>query len=720
MRILKPRYTSLLAVVLMCAVQVASAQDTQYPPQNMLIPGPASPRDFPAWLADLQHWRRESLIRLGYDGSQYERPELKWTQHSFIQPQTMVHDRYFFDPAGLKYSVERYLHDLEQRFGGIDSVLVWQSYPNMGIDDRNQYDLLRDLPGGLPGVRQMVSEFHARGVRVLFPVMVWDQGTRDEGVPEWIAATHLMAEIGADGINGDTLRDFPKVFREASDATGHPIALETQTPTAKPSEALAWDTLSWNDWILLTEAGGWRYPFVPQVTADKWLESRHMVNVCDRWARDKTDDLQHAFFNGVGYESWENIWGIWNQIDERDAEALRRIATIERAFADVLTSAKWEPHTPTVQYGVFASKFPRERETLWTIVNRNTFDVSGAQIKVPHRTAVRYFDLWHGVELTPVLESGIARLDFDIEAQGFGALLATPEPTAAEEQVLATMRERSRRPLSSYAAAWHFLPQTLVDIPITRPASKAPPGMVPIPAADFEFTVAGVEIEGGDEIGVDVQMPWENSPRRRHTHSMHIKPFYIDRYPVTNAAYKKFLDATHYHPPDDHNFLRDWKNGTYAAGWGSKPVTWISLEDARAYALWAGKRLPHEWEWQYAAQGRDGRVYPWGDTWDATAVPTAKTGRRLGPPADVDSHPKGASPFGVMDAVGNVWQWTDEYQDDHTRAAIVRGGSHYSPVGSRWYFPQNRRLDEHGKYLLMSPSIDRAATVGFRCVMDTG
>jgi gamma-glutamyl hercynylcysteine S-oxide synthase len=190
-------------------------------------------------------------------------------------------------------------------------------------------------------------------------VMVWDQGTRDEVVPDWIASTRLMADLGADGINGDTLYDFPRIFRTASDETGHSVALEPQVPSAKPNEALAWDNLSWNDWVILSERGGWQYPFVPQVTADKWLESRHMVNICDRWAHDKTDDLQHAFFNGVGYESWENIWGIWNQIDDRDSEALRRTSEIERAFADLLTSPEWEPHTPVVRYGVFASKFQK-------------------------------------------------------------------------------------------------------------------------------------------------------------------------------------------------------------------------------------------------------------------------------------------------------------------------------------------------------------------------
>jgi gamma-glutamyl hercynylcysteine S-oxide synthase len=84
----------------------------------------------------------------------------------------------------------------------------------------------------------------------------------------------------------------------------------------------------------------------------------------------------------------------------------------------------------------------------------------------------------------------------------------------------------------------------------------------------------------------------------------------------------------------------------------------------------------------------------------------------------VDAHPKGTSPFGVMDLTGNVWQWTDEFVDEHTRAAILRGGSYYRPEGSRWYFPQVTKLNEHGKYLLMAPSKDRAGTLGFRCVMD--
>jgi formylglycine-generating enzyme required for sulfatase activity len=242
--------------------------------------------------------------------------------------------------------------------------------------------------------------------------------------------------------------------------------------------------------------------------------------------------------------------------------------------------------------------------------------------------------------------------------------------------------------------------------------------MVTIPAAEFDFVVQGIEIEGQTWEGLDVQYPWESSARRSHRRRMRIETFHIDRCPVTNAQFKAFLDASGYRPADAHNFLRDWQDGAPRRGWENKPVTWVSLDDARAYAQWAGKRLPHEWEWQYAAQGLDGRLYPWGDEWDGGAVPAPACGREMPTPADVDAHPAGASPFGVLDLVGNVWQWTDEYGDDHTRAAIVRGGSAYQPQTSHWYFPQAYRLDQHGKLLLMAPCKDRSGGIGFRCAVD--
>jgi formylglycine-generating enzyme required for sulfatase activity len=355
---------------------------------------------------------------------------------------------------------------------------------------------------------------------------------------------------------------------------------------------------------------------------------------------------------------------------------------------------------------VFSTRFPGKDTTLWTVINRNEYAVSGAQMEIPAAAGARFFDLWHGEELKP---GSAHQLVFDLEPHGFGAILETRSASPP------VMLDANRKPLGAYSHEWKFLPQHIVEI---ASASGPHSNMIAIPGGRFEFVVSGVEIEGEDWIGLDVQYPWEDSPRRSHRHVMDIKPFFIDKYPVTNAEFKAFLDATHYHPQDDHNFLKNWVNSKYPDGAQRQPVTWVSLEDARAYAKWSGKRLPHEWEWQYAAQGTDGRLYPWGNAWDAAAVPAQYHGRDLPGPSNVDEHVKGESPFGVMDMIGNVWQWTDEYVDEHTRAAIIRGGSYYHPTGSMWYFPQNTKLTEHGKYLLMAPSKDRAGTLGFRCVVD--
>ena len=720
---------------LMATIAPALAQDTRYVPHGswtqLAIPGPAclamsqpwegpwtpcSVADHDAWLQDVRHWRDERRIRVGYDGSRYARPSVRWTQSSFMQAQMMVEDRYFYDPTTQRYTVDRYLDDLTRRFGGIDAVLVWPTYPNIGLDDRNTIDMVRALPGGLPGVKQMVADFHRRGVRVLLPMMLWDQGTRpldpqpatQRGQPWPAALATLMAEIGADGINGDTQDGVPLAFTEAAEQAGHPLVFQ---PEGLPAdEALAWNLMTW---------GQYTFPFVPTVDRYKWLEPRHMVNISDRWNHSKTDDLQFAFFNGVGWESWENIWGIWNGITPRDGEATRRVATLERWLARFLVSADWQPFYPMLQYGVFSSRWPQADGTLWTIVNRNDYDTDGAQLRVPFQPGAHYYDAYHGVELAARRDGDQAVLSFALERHGVGAVLMTAAGAdAATSAGLARMHAMTAQPLSAWPATWAALPQQATPVPPTRPVAVAPPGMVEIPAGPFEFHVRGVEIEGANGIGVDVAYPWENEARRFHQKSMAMVRFFMDRYPVSNAQFKAFMAASQYRPADPPNFLKDWRNGSYPAGWANKPVTWVGLEDARAYAAWAGKRLPREWEWQYAASGADGRAYPWGNEWNAGLVPAPAAGRRVAVPDDVDAHPGGASPFGVQDLVGNVWQWTDEYRDDHTRYAILRGGSSYRPSGSIWYFPQAYRNDEHGKLLLMAPGRDRAATLGFRCVVD--
>ncbi len=155
--------------------------------------------------------------------------------------------------------------------------------------------------------------------------------------------------------------------------------------------------------------------------------------------------------------------------------------------------------------------------------------------------------------------------------------------------------------------------------------------------------------------------------------------FAIDITPVTNAEYYVFLEATHYRPKHPQNFLKHWVSGRPLAGAENHPVVNVDLGDARAFARWAGKRLPTEEEWQYAAQGSDGRKYPWGNEMQ----PNVATMVRAAGPLPSECFPGGRSPFGCYDLCGNVWQWTEsERTDGRTRFCIIRGGSCFAARGS--------------------------------------
>ena len=88
-----------------------------------------------------------SACHLGFDSSVFTRSDLLWTQTNYVSPQIHAFDRYLYEP-GVGYTVARFLRDLRQRYGGVDSVLLWPTYPNIGVDARNQFDMIRSMPGG--------------------------------------------------------------------------------------------------------------------------------------------------------------------------------------------------------------------------------------------------------------------------------------------------------------------------------------------------------------------------------------------------------------------------------------------------------------------------------------------------------------------------------------------------------------------------------------------
>jgi formylglycine-generating enzyme required for sulfatase activity len=176
--------------------------------------------------------------------------------------------------------------------------------------------------------------------------------------------------------------------------------------------------------------------------------------------------------------------------------------------------------------------------------------------------------------------------------------------------------------------------------------------MVSVPAGEF---LMGSDAGDRDE-----------RPQRR----VYLDAFEIDKYEVTNVQYRRFLLATGHAPPQSWPgryvaFLPDrdpdWHGAEYPDGEAMHPVVAVNWDDATAYCAWAGKRLPSEAEWEKAARGTDGRVYPWGDEWDVARANAGLTGTGYTQP--VGSYPGGASPCGALDMAGNAWEWVADLYD---------------------------------------------------------
>jgi serine/threonine-protein kinase len=244
------------------------------------------------------------------------------------------------------------------------------------------------------------------------------------------------------------------------------------------------------------------------------------------------------------------------------------------------------------------------------------------------------------------------------------------------------------------AGIWYFSRPAPPPLPITSGSpdtSKSPSAsMVAIPGATFTM--------GRN----NASEPQETPP-----HLVSVAAFNMDKRPATNAQYAEFVKSTRRAAPSG------WANGTYPEGQAEWPVTGVSWEDANAYCTSKGLRLPTEAEWEYAARGADGRLYPWGNDFSAALTNSAEAA--LGRPEAVGAHRDAASPFGVLDMSGNVWQWTaDDYRPYPGRqptfvippdAKVIRGGSYQS---DRFHVTTTTRNLDHAS--------TRSALIGFRCV----
>jgi formylglycine-generating enzyme required for sulfatase activity len=685
-----------------------------------------------------------------FDNSLYERHDLAWIKESYLIILQMAWDREFYDRTTGKYTFADLLRKGINQFGNIDVYGIWPTWPRLGLDQRNQWDLYRDLPGGTAQLRTFSRLSRQNNTRFFIAYNPWDNSTRKEDHYKGMA--NLIKETEADGVVLDTKGSSSYELQSAADSVRKGVVMYSE------GMAITKDMPG----IISGRVHNAIF-FSPELNLNKLIKPDFSIfRVCD-----VGEDLIHreiaiAFSNGYGTEL--NLFrpGGRNDNYRADLDYLAKTTLILRQNNDAFLDKEWTPLIDTEVDNVFVNRWKAGEKTIYTVLNMRPEGIEGKMFKVKNDSSRHYISLWNHENIIPLTENGITYVASRAEGWppsfsgtrkegSLDCIAELPDLLKSEFKgdslfIKASVKKKiviwkgnpsystdfkefnliidtvvRVRDLFGYYEGKivvqlidnkHLLdenihlfrggkPWLISKMVPTAKATGVAPDMILIPGTDFSYDVTTREdfILYPEVSGITVK----------------VDSFLIDKYPVTNAQYYEFLQSSGYRPADTTRYLRHWEYDIFRQGQERYPVVYVSYDDMKAYAKWAGKRLPTQAEWQLAAQGTDKRKWPWGNEFHGTLCNNA-----FGKSTPVDAFAKGMSPYGVIDLVGNVWQMTnDMYFNGSYYFTVIRGGSYYEPDSSWWYIqggPQS--LDKTQIMLQVSPGFDRNATVGFRCVKD--
>ncbi|MCX6282531.1 MAG: SUMF1/EgtB/PvdO family nonheme iron enzyme [Bacteroidetes bacterium] len=690
-----------------------------------------------------------------FDNSMFERKDLQWMKDKYIILLQFAWDDQYYDYRKKKSTFYSSLTQYDELTGGYDIFTIWPTWPRLGLDQRNQWDMYRDLPGGLNELKKQSAFTHSKGKKYFISYNPWDEGTRKEDQMNGMEV--LLRATDADGVVLDTKGESSRELQASADRVKPGVIMYSEG-MAVPKDMPGIVSGRVHDALVLP----------PPLNLNKFIKPDFAIFRVLQLADDRLHrELACSFFNGYGVEINTMRPGRPAWIREEYAY-LGRTTRILRENNSVFHNYLWLPMIPALTDSIYVNRWQSGSKTLYTIYSLKPGGWNAPLFRVqPPGSGFHYIDLWNHQQADLVQDQGnteakvyiepfdkrflntrmegnvgcIALFPLLINCRDMGDTIVFGAGKGDKIRVFGEDPSNKSRG-SEFPANGGKLPyrdvfgqacpklvlqlfekDELIDEAVIIPkpdvprlvsvlkrspsAKTTPAGMLEVPGGKFRFYT---------QRDPQSQDPFIAFPNYRDTLVITIKKFYMDKYPVTNSEYYRFILATHYQPTDTASYLKQWTDmHSPLKGEENKPVVYVSPEDADAYCRLQGKRLPTEQEWQFAAQGTDMRTFPWGNKADSVHC-----NFNLNHETDVNTYQSGASPFGVEDMIGNVWQMTnDVYYNGAYYFTIIKGGSYYHPTQSIWYVTGGPMPAFHPEMLLLiSPGLDRNATVGFRCVKD--
>ncbi|MEE4256881.1 MAG: SUMF1/EgtB/PvdO family nonheme iron enzyme [Bacteroidales bacterium] len=646
-----------------------------------------------------------------FDNTLYEREDLEWIRHAYVSGLNFAWDKDFYNAEKDYFNLREYLIDGTEWFGGYDIYALWPTWPRLGLDERNQWDLFRDLPGGLSSLKTLSKDMHEDGTRFFICFNPWDESTRKEDPYKGIAS--VIKESGADGVVLDCRGKSNERLQEIADSIKPGVIMY--------SEGMA--VVKDMPGIVAGRVHNAIY-YSPPLNLNKLIKPEFAIfRVLEIKDTDLKREMAISFFNGYGVELNSMGPGRSARV-EKDLEFLGKTSLILRQNSNTFHTEDWTPLIPCLQDSIWINKWPGKDKTIYTILSFYPPGHEGPLFEVKRKDDYHFVSLWNDEELSIKDMDGVSYLEVSIDPYSSkynGTRREGSIECIARFPMLIKVKEQANgirvsAPRGDKILCWTGEVSGRIyarDFALTEANSVLIPGELldgeekvviqlfeddelidqanhqmtkgrPWLVSNTKPTSSEVDksamnfIDGGSfAFRVEQNDHFIPYPGPFETIDTIVNDFYIDSKPVTNRLFKAFLYESDYEPRDTSNFLKHWTNGTFPDSLADKPVVHINYGDALAYAAWAGKRLPTELEWQYAMSTKE------------------------------------------LD-YGHVWEMTnDRYFNGSHYFIIIKGGSYFKPESSWWYIQGGKQPPERQQMLLqVSPGFDRASTVGFRCVQD--